>query len=115
MRRYYERWVEDHAGRTQVGNTGIPQRRFRGLVRSLESYVAGEGMPEGFTPHLMRQASDDLKAFMLEARMAQRPQDRDNTLQEWFWAETAIGALLARLGAKLKEEGEERASFGIAR
>jgi len=121
MRGYYQRWVEHYGGRTQVGNSGVPERRFRGLVRFLESYAAGrpEDYPE--TPadvpvaHFIRQASDDLKAFMLEARMAQRPEDRDNLLQTWFWGETAVGALLARLAAKLKDEGEERASLGIAR
>lgn len=88
MRRYYQRWVEDHGGRTQVGNSGVPQRRFRGLVRFLESYAAGQPLdyaekPAGVpTPHFIRQASDDLKAFMFEARMAQRPNDRDNTLHQ---------------------------------
>jgi hypothetical protein len=63
----------------------------------------------------MRQAADDLKAFMLEARMQQRPNDRDNALQEWFWGETAAGLLLGRLAEKLRNEGEERTAFGIAR
>ena len=121
MRGYYERWVEEHGGRTQVGVTGIPQGRFRGLVRFLEAYLAGDApdyaeRPEQIPlPHFIRLAADDLKAFMLEARMAQRPNDRDNALQEWFWAETGSGSLLARLAAKLAEQGEERAALGIAR
>ena len=121
MRGYYERWVEEHGGRTVVGVTGIPQRRFRGLVRSLEGYLAGdvadfgERPPEVPLPHFIRLAADDLKAFMLEARMAQNPNDRDNALQQWFWAETGTGSLLARLAAKLAEQGEERTASGIAR
>ena len=121
MRRYYERWVEEHNGRTAVGNSGIPSRRFRGLIRYLQSYVAGapsdyKERPAEVSPvQFMRQASDDLKAFMLEARMQQHPNEQDNALQEWFWGETAVGLLLARLARKLKEEGEERAAFGIAR
>jgi hypothetical protein len=63
----------------------------------------------------VRYAADDLKAFMLEARMQQRPQDRDNALHEWFWSQTAIGHLLVRAAQKLKNEGEEKAAFGIAR
>jgi hypothetical protein len=121
MRRYYEQWVEQHSGRTAVGNCGVPARRFRGLVRYLQAYVAGapseyaEKPPEVSPVQFMRQAADDLKAFMLEARMQQRPNDRDNTLHVWFWGETAVGLLLARLAQKLKDEGEERAAFGIAR
>ena len=32
LRPYYERWLEQR-GRTAVGITGVPQRRFRGVVR----------------------------------------------------------------------------------
>jgi len=121
MRRYYEQWVEEHNGRTAVGNSGVPPRRFRGLVRYLQAYVAG--IPDEYTEkpagisqvQFMRQAADDLKAFMLEARMQQRPNDQDNALQEWFWGETAAGLLLGRLAEKLRDEGEERTAFGIAR
>jgi len=121
MRRYYLQWVEQHSGRTAVGNSGIPSRRFRGLVRYLQAYVAGtpydyqEKPAEVSQIQFMRQAADDLKAFMLEARMQQRPNHRDNELQEWFWEETAVGLLLTRLAERLKHDGEERAAFGIAR
>jgi hypothetical protein len=120
MRPYYEQWVHER-GRTAVGNSGIPARRFRGLVRYLQAYVTGE--PHGYpekpqeVPHaqFVRQAADDLKAFMLEGRMQQRPNDKDNALQSWFWGETAVGALLSLAAQKLKDGGEEKAAFGIAR
>jgi len=32
LRAFYERWIEDGNGRTAVGLSGIPQRRFRGMV-----------------------------------------------------------------------------------
>jgi hypothetical protein len=121
MRRYYEQWVEEHRGRTAVGNSGIPPRRFRGLVRFLQAYLKGQPYDYNEKPVdvpqvvFLRQAADDLKAFMLEARMQQRPDDRDNALQQWFWEETSLGSLLARLAQKLKDEGEEKAAFGIAR
>ena len=70
---------------------------------------------KGMTLESFRRAADDLKAFMLEARMAQRPNDRDNALQEWLWGETATGGLLGRLAAKFREEGDERTAAGIAR
>ena len=121
MRRYYEQWVEEHDDRTAVGNSGIPTRRFRGLVRYLQAYVTGtpydykEKPAEVSQVQFMRQAADDLKAFMLEARMQQRPNEQDNALQEWFWGETAVGLLLTRLAERLKNAGEERTAFGIAR
>jgi hypothetical protein len=121
MRGYYERWVADHEGRTAVGNSGIPQRRFRGLVRFLEAYAAGtpadypERPPDILVPLFIRYVADDLKAFMLEARMQQRPQDYGNALHHWLWSETTIGQLLARVAQRLKEQGEDKAAFGIAR
>jgi hypothetical protein len=121
MRGYYERWVADHEGRTAVGNSGIPQRRFRGLVRFLEAYAAGtpvdypERPPDTPVPLFIRYVADDLKAFMLEARMQQRPQDYGNALHQWLWSETAIGRLLGRVAQRLKQDGEDKAAFGIAR
>ena len=121
MRGYYERWVADHEGRTAVGNSGIPQRRFRGLVRFLEAYAAGtpadcpERPPDIPVPLFIRYVADDLKAFMLEARMQQRPQDYGNALHHWLRSETTIGQLLARVAQRLKEQGEDKAAFGIAR
>ena len=121
MRGYYERWVANHDGRTAVGNSGIPQRRFRGLVRFLEAYAAGtpadcpERPPDIPVPLFIRYVADDLKAFMLEARMEQRPQDYGNALHDWLWSQTAIGLLLGRVAQRLKQDGEEKAGFGIAR
>jgi len=34
LRMFYERWLEEHQGRTAVGLSGIPQRRWRGVIRS---------------------------------------------------------------------------------
>ena len=47
--------------------------------------------------------------------MQQRPNDRANALHEWLWSQTAIGLLLLRVAQRLKDEGEEKAAFGIAR
>ena len=121
LRGYYERWVGDHDGRTMVGLSGVPQRRFRGLVRFLQAYADGgdaaydeqpAGMPLG---RFLRVASDDLKAFYEEARMCQRPGERNNDLQRWFWSETAAGDLLVRVADRLTADGDERAAPGIAR
>ena len=121
LRGYYERWVGDHGKRTMIGLSGVPQRRFRGVIRFLEAYAGGadaayDGQPAGMgTPRFLRVVSDDLKAFYMEARMCQRPDQRGNDLQRWFWSETAAGHLLARVAERLNADGEERAAQGIAR
>ena len=121
LRGYYERWVDEHDGRTMVGLSGVPQRRFRGLVRYLQAFTAGENppydlAPEGMaSPRFVRLAADDMKAFFLEARMSQRPDERDNDLQRWLWSETAMGSLLASVAERLVAQGDERTAQGIAR
>lgn len=124
MRAYYERWLEDQDGRTMVGLTDIPQRRWRGLVKYMQAFADGqdttyEDMPADLpAPRFLRLAADDLKAFYFEGRLCQRPDHQNNDLQKWFWTETAAGSLLTKVAERLNASGDEddaRAAFGIAR
>ena len=124
LRPFYERWAEQHAGRTGVGISGIPQRRFRGMIRVLQSYTAGgeadtKDCPDDIPfPLFMRHCADDLKTFFLEARMAQRPQDSEAELHRWFWSETATAKLLVDLTERMKATEDPETvyySSGISR
>ncbi len=124
LRSYYERWVESHDGRTAVGLSRIPQRRFRGIIRFLEAYINGEDTdtpdrpPEYPLPQFIRYCVDDLKAFYYEARMNQRPDLPDQSVHEWFWGETAMSALVVKLANRMagSEDPEIKAmSYGLAR
>ena len=124
LRAYYEQWVSTRKGRTAVGLSGVPQRRFRGVIRFLESYLAGEEAdlrerPEDTSVHqYVRYCVDDLKAFYYEARMAQRPDGADHDIHDWFWSNTATGALCMALAKKMRNDDDEAAkavAFGIAR
>src|SRR5262245_8954092 len=42
MRRYYGQWLVTSHGRTAFGLSGVPAIRFRGVVRFLEAFAAGE-------------------------------------------------------------------------
>ena len=124
LRGYYEHWVENHDGRTGVGLSGVPQRRWRGLMKYLQAYAIGEAaafedMPADVAePRFIRLAADDIKAFYMEARMCQRPDQQNNDLQAWFWAETAAGSMLSKIAARMNESGDDalvRMAAGIAR
>ena len=124
LRPFYERWVEDRGGRTAVGVSGIPQRRFRGMIRFMQSYARGEEAdmkerPEDISlPQFVRYCVDDLKAFTYEARMAQRPDVSETELHTWFWGETATGQLVADIAEHMNSTGDEalaRIANGIAR
>jgi len=124
LRPYYEQWLAAHGGRTAVGASGIDQRRFRGAVRFLEAYAAGEPAdmderpPDVSTEQFLRRVVDDLKAFYFEARMAQAPQASFQDQHAWFWSQTALAGLLTTIRDRLKSAGEPRldqVAFGIAR
>ena len=124
LRPYYERWVEKNGGRTAVGVSGVPQRRFRGIVRFLEGYTAGEdtdydGRPDGVgVPQFIRYCVDDLKAFYYEARMEQRPGVEDSEIHEWYWGETAMSALIVRLTETMNQSEDPAVKaipYGLSR
>ncbi len=124
LRPYYERWVNNYDGRTNVGVCGVPQRRFRGVIRFFEGYISGEQSdfeerPEGtILPQFIRYCVDDLKAFYYEARMEQRPQATDNQIHEWFWGETAMGQLIVKLATHMDQSEDTDAKaipYGLAR
>ena len=124
LRLFYERWVDAHGGRTSVGVCGIPQRRFRGMIRFLQSYARGEesdiderpaGLP---VPQYIRHCVDDLKAFYYEARMAQKPTTTEPEVHTWFWGETAGGKLTSKLAQVMAEADDpaiQRVANGLAR
>ena len=124
LRAFYERWVDDHGGRTAIGLSGIPQRRFRGTIRFLESWAedASGDMKERpantSVPQFLRYCVDDLKAFYYEARMAQKPQATEPEVHSWFWGETATGRLIKSVADRMNQtdDSELKAwAFGLAR
>ena len=117
LRGYYEQWLADHDGRTMVGLVPIPQRRWRGLVRYLQAYADGLDGPYAERPvdlpdvQFLAYAAGDIKAFYFEARMARRSGGVDNELHRWFWSETAMGALLVRVAARIARSGHPEADL----
>lgn len=124
LRPFYERWVEMHDGRTAVGLSGIPQRRFRGMIRCMQRYVLGEACDLKERPatvpvaQFLRYCVDDLKAFYYEARMAQRSAATETDLHAWFWGETAAGRLVTAVAQQMnatEDAVQQRIAYGIAR
>ena len=124
LRPYYERWIERNGGRTAVGISGVPQRRFRGIVRFLEAYAAGEDTdyeerPESVgVAQFIRYCVDDLKAFYYESRMEQRPGAKDSEIHEWYWGETAMSGLIVKLADTMNQSEDPAVKaipYGLAR
>ena len=120
MRGFYEARLAENNGATSVGLSGIQQRRFRGVVRFLEAYAAGEEVDMKERPadvpleQFIRFCVDDLKAFLYEARITQRHDGTPKALHQWFWDETATGQLVVKVADRMRATNEGKA-FGIAR
>ena len=125
LRAFYERWVDNNGGRTAVGLCGIPQRRFRGMVRFLEACARGEEdadlaerPAEVSKAQFIRYCADDLKAFYYEARMEQQKGADEDALHRWFWGSTACGKLITDIAAVLNESEDadlKAIAYGLAR
>jgi hypothetical protein len=124
LRAFYERWLEDHNGRTAVGLCGIPQRRWRGVVRFLESYSRGEGADmqerpaDVPVPQFIRYCVDDLKAFYYEARLTQRPNASESEIHRWFWGETAMAQLIRAVAQRMNASDDSALkyfAYGLSR
>jgi hypothetical protein len=123
-RQYHEQWLARSGGRTAFGLAGIPATRFRGVVRFLQAFAAGEetdmderpaDMP---LPNFIRYCADDWKALYYEARLAMKPSSRGDDVARWFWGETAAGQVLRRVRDRLDASEDPRwkaAAFGVAR
>ena len=69
-------------------------------------------------PQFLRLCVNDLKAFYYEARMAQRPDGADRDIHDWFWSQTAMGALVMALGTHMSgidDKESQAVAYGIAR
>ena len=124
MRMFYERWLEEHQGRTAVGLSGIPQRRWRGVIRFLQAVARGEDVDmkerpaDVSLPQFIRYCVDDLKAFYYEARMVQKPGTPSEELHTWFWGETAVGQLIPTVGQRMNGSDDpawKAVAYGISR
>ena len=124
MRQYHEQWLARSGGRTALGLSGIPATRFRGVVRFLQAFAAGEDadMPERPPavplPGFIRYCADDLKTLFYEGYMAMKPAAGGDEIARWFWADTAAGQLLRRVRDRLDASDDPRwkaAGFGVTR
>jgi hypothetical protein len=124
MRQYHEQWLARSGGRTAFGLCGVPATRFRGVVRFLQAFAAGEDAdmeerPAGTPlPDFIRYCADDWKALYFEGRLAMKPSSSGDDVTRWFWGETAAGQVLRRVRDRLDASDDPRwktAAFGVAR
>jgi hypothetical protein len=124
LRQYHEQWLARSGGRTAFGLSGVPATRFRGVVRFLQAFAAGEEADLAERPadlplaNFIRYCADDWKALYFEGRLAMKPSATGDEVAHWFWGETAAGQVLRRVRDRLDASDDPRfkaAAFGVAR
>lgn len=103
LKPWHDLWRE-RRGRSTVGASGLD-------VETAAAYVAGfldqtlpeSPCPELSTAELLKLALEDLKAFYLEAAMAQPGTGSSGALADWLWGETVAGELMLALRSPLEE------------
>ena len=91
--------IEKH-GRTTVGVSGMDiQQGAQFLATFLHDESTPSPRADLTVGEALKLASEDLKAFYLEAATAQPGKSSSGELADWFWGETLAGKLLLALKA----------------
>lgn len=112
---WYNQTLKEH-GRTTVGVSGLePQQIGEFLAAFLEGDPPGNPRPDMGLPWVVKLATEDLKAFYLEAATAQPGMRFPNSgrLTDWFWEQTTAGRVYTQLSKQFgKSEDFETKLLG---
>ena len=105
---WYDRHIKEH-GRTLYGASTLA---LDDVVDAIAAMFADDTppspVPDASLGEGLRLVIDDLKAFYVEAMMAQPGTSPNDSLVRWFWDETTAGAILLDLKERcLAAEDEE--------
>lgn len=108
---WHDLWRE-RRGRTTVGVSGLD---VEAAGRYLAAFLATE-RPENprselSAAELLKLVLEDLKAFYLEAAMAQPGRAGSQAVADWFWGETAAGEIMLALRGLLAEHADRDVAF----
>ncbi len=95
-------------GRTTLGVTGASPERIAEFVTSWLGETPEQVLqdPTQLPAVSLKFATDELKTFYLEAKLAQPGQHSAKSLQDWFWFNTSGGETLLALRQRLSDIGD---------
>lgn len=107
LRPWHDLWRE-RRGRSTVGVSGIEvEAAARFVVGFLEPAPPTNPRPELPAAELLKLALEDIKAFYMEAAMAQPGQGTSRVVADWFWGETVAGEIMLALRGLLAEHPDK--------
>jgi len=103
LRPWYQAGL-DRRGRTTVGVSGLSiEDAARLLAGFLDDPAIASPRADLALPQALKFASEDLKAWYLEAATAKPGPSDSKVLNDWFWNETATGALALKVAAACRK------------
>ena len=106
LRPWHDLWIENR-GRSTVGASGC---EIGAAARYMAAYL-DEAEPEAprddvAAAELLKLVVEDVKAFYLEAALAQPGQSSSQAAADWFWGETTAGRIMLTLKPILAEHAD---------
>jgi len=90
----------ERRGRSAVGLSGLAvEEAVRFVAAFIQDQTIANPCPDLALPQALKFATDDIKAWYLEAATAQPGAGGGGVLRDWFWKETAAGRMLLDLCA----------------
>lgn len=114
LKRHHETYLEKYQGRTQVGYSGVSSDTIVKAAQNLNDYVNKRQLaiplPEQDSAvaqnAFVRLCADDLKAYYLESRLAEKSgvgAENSTQYNDWLWYETKIGSLIVAARGRVIE------------
>ncbi len=119
LKRHHEKYMEKYDGRTQVGYSGVSVDSIENAARNLDDFVnkkdltvPSPGETSAVTQNaFVRLCADDLKAYYLESRLAEKDgEGAENSTEynDWLWYETKIGSLIVAARGRVIETTDRK-------
>lgn len=118
LKRHHETYMTKYEGRTQVGYSGVNEGTIENAARNLDDYVNKKMLtiPSAIEPKpsenaFVRLCADDLKAYYLEARLAEKggaAAENSTEYNDWLWYETKIGSLIVAARGRVIETTDRK-------
>ena len=111
LRPWHDLWLENR-GRTTVGASDLDIDIAANFMATfLDQTEPDNPRPELDVVELMKLVVEDVKAFYLEAAMAQPRESNSQAVADWFWGETVAGGIMLDLHPILLEHPEKGLRF----
>ncbi len=111
LRPWHDLWIENR-GRSTVGASGSEIETAAHYMAAFLDQAEPEAPRDDIAAvELLKLVVEDVKAFYLEAALAQPGQSSSQAAADWFWGETTAGRIMLALKPALAEHADKGIRF----